>query len=52
MDANSKAVVGGLAGPAMWFLAMVLNLHQVSNQLTFKSIPSVHLSTSRLIVCA
>ena len=46
-----KAVVGGPAGPD-WFLAMVLNLHQVSNQLAFKSVPLVHLSTSRLIVRA
>ena len=34
-----KAVVGSPAGPAM-----ILNLHQVSNRLTFESIPSVHSS--------
>ena len=27
-----------------WFLAMVLNLHQVLNRLTFESIPSVFCS--------
>ena len=27
-----------------WFLAMALNLHQVLNQLTFESIPSVFCS--------